>query len=142
MRSEFDFIRPKRRRQAFSLVEAIAAAALVGIGVTGVLTGIRTILATESRARNTDLLQRLAVAKLDEIGTVVDLQTAENEGDFTEQGYPGVQWTLTVETTDDASVSAVTVEAAQGDNSQSATTWVYSGTTDDTATPTTPGATP
>jgi len=131
-----------RHNRAFSLVEAIAAAALVGIGVTGVLTGIRSILATESRARTTDLLQRLAVEKLEEFGTVVDPQTAENEGDFTEQGYPEVQWNLTIETTDDASVSSITVDAVKGDNSQSVTGWVYSGSETGTTTPSPAGGTP
>jgi type II secretory pathway pseudopilin PulG len=134
--------RNANRRRAFSLVEAIAAAALVGIGVTGVLTGIRSILATESRARTTDLLQRLAVGKLEEIGSVTDPRTAENEGDFTEQGYPEIQWSLTVETTDDASVSAVTVDAVKADNSQSVTGWVYTGTDTGTTTPSPTGANP
>lgn len=142
MATEIGFRRQGRRNRAFSLVEAIAAAALVGIGVTGVLTGIRSILATESRARTTDLLQRLAVEKLEEFGSVVDPQTAENEGDFTEQGYPEIQWSLTVETTDDASVSSITVDASKADNFQTVTGWVYSGSGTDTTSPTPAGGTP
>ena len=55
------------------------------------MTGART------RAADAELLQTLAMQKMNELGAVTDLNTADTKGDFTDEGHADVTWTMDVE---------------------------------------------
>lgn len=127
------------RRRAFTLVEAMVSALLVAVGIVAVFGGIRAIARAEDHARTAELLQRLAAQKLDEMGPVTDPRTAEDDGDFSDDGYPDIRWNLATETTDDPDVQQLTVEATRDQQSQRVTglVWLRPATTEAAA-----GATP
>ena len=69
----------------FTLIEALIAVVLVGVGVVAVFGGIRALTAAQSNAETADLLQRLAVQELNVVtSTTSDPTTANTSGDFTE----------------------------------------------------------
>lgn len=110
-----------RRRLGFTLIEMMVTAVLVAIAIVGVLGAIRAISAADLRAREADLLQRLAVLKLNEFGPVTNPQTADNKGDFTDQGYADVQWSLEVVPSGTENLDELTVTATRGERSQTVT---------------------
>ncbi|MFM7319896.1 MAG: prepilin-type N-terminal cleavage/methylation domain-containing protein [Armatimonadota bacterium] len=127
-----------RRRGAFTLVEAIAAAAIVGLGVAAVFGGIAALLRAEARALEAEELQRFAYRKFLEYGKVVDPATAEDSGTFEEEGRPEIAWSTTVEPSETEYLSVVRVTASKGAATQS-----VEGLVADSPSETTPtGATP
>ena len=114
-----------RRRAGFSLVEMLVTIVLVGLAMAGVFGGIRALMATEAKAREANLLQRLAADKLNEMGPVTDPRTAEASGDFTDSGYPDITWDMEVESTSTLNVEQVTVTATRGDSSQTISSMVF-----------------
>ena len=111
----------KRRRnfrRGFTLVEVLVALVLVAIALTGVMGGIRALGAADAKARGADLLQRLAAQKLSEMGAVTDPRTTEDSGDFTDQGYPDIEWTMTIEPSGAENVDRIAVTATRGNDEQ------------------------
>ncbi len=98
---------------------------LVAVALVGVMGGLRALGQAELKARKADLLQRLAAQKMEEIGVVIDPRSGENGGDFSEQGYPDITWTMDVQPGTEADVDEVTVTATQGADSQSLTGLVF-----------------
>jgi prepilin-type N-terminal cleavage/methylation domain-containing protein len=96
---------------AFTLIEVLVTVLLVAIVLVGVMGGIRALGAADAKARDADLLQRLAARKWEELGTVDDPATAEDRGDFDDAGHPEIEWTLTVEPSAVENVDTVTVTA-------------------------------
>lgn len=115
----------RSRPQAFTLVEMLVTVVLVSIAIVSVLGGIRAISSADLRAREADLLQRLALHKLNEMGPVTDPQTAENKGDFTDQGYPDVTWTVDVLPSGTENLDELTVTATRGEASQVLTGYLF-----------------
>jgi prepilin-type N-terminal cleavage/methylation domain-containing protein len=111
----------RRRRAAFTLIEVLVTIVLVLVAVVGSLQAIRAIGQAEVKAREAELLQRLAADKWNEMGAVTDPQTAETNGDFTDQGYPDVEWELTVEPSGTTNVDQLTITATRGQSSQTLT---------------------
>lgn len=124
------------RRFGFTLIEMMVATVLVGIGVASVFGGIRSLTKTDLKAREAALLQRLAVQKFNQLGNVANPDTEDNKGDFTDQGYADVSWTLTVEASGTENVEQVTVTATRGDEEQSLTGLVFVRPTTTTTTAT------
>lgn len=110
-----------RRCSGFTLIEMLVTTILVAVAIVGVLGAIRAISVADLRARDADLLQRLAVLKLNEFGPVTDPQTADNKGDFTDQGYPDVQWNLEVLPSGTENLDELTITVTRGDASQKLT---------------------
>lgn len=113
------------RRSGFTLVEMLVTVMLVSIAIVGVLGTIRVISASDLRAREADLLQRLAVLKLNEMGPVTDPQTADNKGDFTDQGYSDVTWQVEVVPSATENLDEITVTVARGDATQILTSYLF-----------------
>lgn len=85
---------------------------LVAVTLVGVLGALRALGAADVKARDAELLQRLASRKWEELGTVADPQAAEDRGDFADAGHPEVDWTLAVEPSGTAeNIETVTVTA-------------------------------
>lgn len=108
-----------RCRTGFTLIEALIAIVLVAIGVVGVFGGIRSLTAVQARAESADLLQRLAAQKLNEISaTTTDPTTANAGGDFSDQGYPDINWSVDVEQEDATDIDLVKVTVTRGTDEQ------------------------
>lgn len=112
-------------RRGFTLVEALVTILLVGLSLVGVMGGIRALTAADVKARTADLLQKLAAQKMDELSALADVQTTEDRGDFAEQGYPNITWTVEAQPSGAENVDEVTVTATQGQEEQSLTGLIY-----------------
>jgi type II secretory pathway pseudopilin PulG len=99
--------------------------ALVGIALAGALAGIASLSKADTRARDAELLQRLAIQKMTEFESVSDPRAVENSGDFTDAGYPDAQWELTVETGSEENLDLLTITATRGTTEQVVKQLVY-----------------
>ncbi len=97
---------------------------LVSVGVVGVFGGIAALTRTEARARDTERLQRLAAQKLEELGALGNLDSAELEGDFREQGSSAT-WSAERTAGVRTSVDRVTVTVTDRDRSESVTGLIF-----------------
>jgi len=85
------------RAQGFTLLEALASAVLLGVGMTAALSTLGAIAKSEDRARVRETLQRLALEKYDELVTTTQQPLASQTGDFTDRNISGYNWNLDVE---------------------------------------------
>ena len=115
----------RRNKRGFTLVEVLVTTELVAVALVGVMGGIRALTAADVKARNVDLLQRLAAQKLSEMGVVTDPRSTEDNGDFADQGYSDILWTVDVQPSGTEDVDQVTVTASRGDDTQALTGLVY-----------------
>ena len=83
-------------RRGFTLIEMVVVIFFVSLALVGVMSGIRNIAVADSKAYNADLLQKLALEKIKEIGSITDPNTVDAQGNFAEQGYPEVTWQVSV----------------------------------------------
>jgi prepilin-type N-terminal cleavage/methylation domain-containing protein len=128
------------KRNAFTLIEVLVTTILVSVAVVAVFGALRSLTRSEIRAREAELLQRLAVQKLSELGTVTDPKTSDNKGDFSEQGYADASWTLTIEPGSLTDIEQATVTATRGDVEQTLVGLIFVRPT--TITTSATGATP
>ena len=98
---------------------------LVGIAVSGVFGGIRAMTKADIKARDTDLLQRLATEKVEDIRVNGDPNTYGTNGDFTDRGYPDITWTMETQTSSTTNVDQVIVTANKAGETQAITEFVY-----------------
>ncbi|RYG26091.1 prepilin-type N-terminal cleavage/methylation domain-containing protein [bacterium] len=107
---------PKRQR-GFTLLEAMAAVVLLGIGIATSVGSFGTLARSESNTRQTEKMYRLAQAKLAEL-VATGQATASSDGDFTEQNEPDYTWRLEVNTSGITDLDAVTLSVGQRDSSR------------------------
>lgn len=128
------------------MIEVLVTAVLVTVAVVGVLNGIRATQVTAARARDADVLQRLASEKLEDLKLLSDPSGDGARGDFSDRGYPDTTWTVNVQSTSVTNLDEVTVTALKGSDSQALTTLIYvpplTGSTSATTGATTGGTTP
>jgi prepilin-type N-terminal cleavage/methylation domain-containing protein len=134
----------RKSPSAFTLIEVLVVIVLVALSLVAIMNALRAMGATDARARDAELLQRLAALKMAEIGAVSDPRTMDESGDFTEQGYPAIEWRMETEPSGAENIDQVTITAERGNVEQSLTGLVFIRpitTTAPTATPTQqPGA--
>lgn len=85
-----------RRRLGFTVVEVLAAAVLLGVGVVAALGAIGTITRAEMRMEEKEVLQSLASDKLHEVLATFDFATPSLGGDLEDRGRPDVRWEVEV----------------------------------------------
>ncbi len=84
-------------KRGFTLIELIMATFLVAVAVVAVMGGIRSLGAADVKARRADLMQRLATHRLNALRSSEDLNSAAESGDFSEEGYSGILWSVSVQ---------------------------------------------
>lgn len=109
---------PNRRRHGFSLIEAIAATALVGITVVAAMGALSATARTEAHARESEYAQLLALDKYDELIATGETTSSE-DGDFTDRNESAYSWHMVVGNTgvENLSTITVTITAAGGTSS-------------------------
>ena len=112
-------------RSAFTLIEVLVTIVLVAVALTGVMGGIRALGAADVKARDADRLQRLAAQKMSELGSITDPRTTDASGDFSEQGFSDISWTIDVQPSGAENVDLVTVTVTRGGDAQALTGLVY-----------------
>ena len=119
MDSRKQFVRRRTHAGGFTLIEAVVAILLVGIGIVAVFGGMRSLAAADSKAKTAELLQRLAQSKVEELESATDPTTVGSGGDYSQQGYPNITWTVDLETSATDNLDKMTVTAIQGNEQQS-----------------------
>jgi len=109
------------RKRGFTLIEALVAAVIVGIGVVGAMSGFAVITRTEVRLHESELMQRLAHAKLDELIATGQATQSGQSGDFSEQNLTGYTWSLSTQSTAVTNLNGITVTVTKGDGQDAAT---------------------
>jgi prepilin-type N-terminal cleavage/methylation domain-containing protein len=115
----------KRLQRGFTLIETLVAVVLVTIGFVAVFGGISSLNRAEAHARETELLQRLAMEKINEIGPVIDPQSADTSGDFSDRGYSDITWKMDLEPSGADNVDTLTLTTTRGEDSQPLITLLY-----------------
>jgi prepilin-type N-terminal cleavage/methylation domain-containing protein len=120
------YVNAKRRAQVgFTLVEVLVSIILLSVGVVASMKAMESVDRAEARVSSTDLLERLAAEKVKEVGMTSDPTTYSPSGDFTDQGYSDVAYTVQVEQTSISFVDQVVVTASKGSTTQEMTSLIY-----------------
>ena len=98
-----------RRRRGYSLIEALVAVAVTGIGVSAALGGMGALARGERRALITETMQRLAFQKYEEIVATGEVTSATLEGDFSDRNLETLKWEAEVEQSGTENLSIITV---------------------------------
>jgi len=98
-----------RRSKAFTLIEALASAALLGVGITACMSALGAVAKEEARAREVDYVQGLARQKYDEEVSTNQQVLASQSGDFSDHNIQGYTWNLDVETSQVNNLNTVVV---------------------------------
>lgn len=85
-----------RTRRAFTLVEALAALVLLGVGIAAVVTAQGSLGRTESRMQELQVMARLAESKLAEL-MATEAAGVSDSGDFALEGDNEHEWELVVD---------------------------------------------
>lgn len=85
-------MRSASKRHGFTLVEAVASVALLGVGVAAVMGALGAMTANSTRIRETEFMQRLAYDKYRELVATGQTETAQISGDFSDRDDQVHQW--------------------------------------------------
>ena len=109
----------KRLVKAFTVMEALAAAVLVGVGVTAGMSAIGSMSQTEIRMRESEKLSRLAHSKLEEIMALGNATNTDTDGNFEEYGEPNYEFTVEVQPSGIDSLDTILVTATKSNSDTS-----------------------
>lgn len=101
----------KRLVSGFTVMEALAAAVLVGVGLTAAMGAIGSMSQTEIRMRESEKLSRLAHMKLDEVMALGNAANTDTDGTFEEYGEPDYEYTVEVTPSGVDSLDTILVKA-------------------------------
>ncbi|MFY9233859.1 MAG: prepilin-type N-terminal cleavage/methylation domain-containing protein [Fimbriimonadaceae bacterium] len=103
-------------KRGFSLVEALVAVAITGVGVTAALGGLKALAQGDTRARQVELMQRLAFEKYEEVVATAEFKSAPLTGDFNDRNVPGYTFRVEAEPSATENLQIVRVTVAQADD--------------------------
>jgi prepilin-type N-terminal cleavage/methylation domain-containing protein len=103
-----------RAKSGFSLIEALVALVITGVGIAGLVGALGNAEHAESFNLRAEKMQKLAITKLDEILATKDFTTAS--GDFSLEGEPDFEWTMTDDTTSVTDLDNITVRVSKVDD--------------------------
>jgi prepilin-type N-terminal cleavage/methylation domain-containing protein len=109
MLRRYKFPGPGFKGRGFTLIESLAAAALMAVGITASMSALGAVAKEEARAREVDFVQRLARAKYDELVSTNQQTIASQSGDFSDRNIQGYTWNLDVESSTVNNLDTVTV---------------------------------
>lgn len=110
---------PPRNRRGFTLLEAMAAVVLLGIGIVGAMGAFATVTRTESSARQKERMQQLASAKLAELVATGQATTSTN-GDYADEQEPDYTWSLEIGTSGITDLNTATITVTRSGTSEKA----------------------
>jgi len=99
------------RRAAFTLIEAVVATALLGIGVSAAVGALAQLTRAEATLNDRVALHRLAQERLDEFLATSDSDATNLDGGFEDRGRPTWSWSAEVVPTGVENLEEVTVTA-------------------------------
>ena len=84
-------------RRAFTLVEAMVAVILCGVGVVAAMQALASLQKTNINAVHSERLLRLAANKIEEIGVTSPVTETPTDGDFADDGAPDASYNIDVQ---------------------------------------------
>jgi Tfp pilus assembly protein PilV len=104
-------------RNGFTLIEALGAAVILGIGIVTAISAFSAMARSEAKSREMETMHRLAVTKYDElIVTTTPPFSNSDSGDFTDRNDTTHVWNLTVTPTGTTNLDALTVQVSRNDS--------------------------
>jgi prepilin-type N-terminal cleavage/methylation domain-containing protein len=96
--------------KGFTLIEALAAVVILGAGIAAVMGAFSSVARSEDRSRQSEVMHRLAIEKLEELRATTETFTTSESGNFEEKNLPNYTWSMEVENTGVENLEAVTVK--------------------------------
>jgi prepilin-type N-terminal cleavage/methylation domain-containing protein len=101
------------KRRGFTLVEALVSVVIVSVGIGACLGTMGAIARAQSRAADTEEMQRLAVRKYDELTATNASGSSSDQGDFQELGEPRFVWRAQRSSADKAGLDELRIDVAR-----------------------------
>jgi type II secretory pathway pseudopilin PulG len=117
-----------RNSRAFTLVEAMVAVILCGVGVVAAMQALASLQKTNITAVHAERLLRLATNKIEEIGVTTPVTETPTDGDFAEDGAPDASYSVDVQPGTVSGTYVVTITATDQVTQQSLSTVVFDAT--------------
>jgi Tfp pilus assembly protein PilV len=105
----------RNRKRGFTLIEAIVSVGLVAVGIVSIMGAFGKLSHQQTQANTSELMQRLAFEKYDELVATGAIETQALNGDFSDQGDDAHLWDATVDTTGTENLSSLTVSVQSRD---------------------------
>jgi type II secretory pathway pseudopilin PulG len=112
-------------RRAFTLVEAMVAVILCGVGVVAAMQALASLQKTNINAVHSERLLRLAANKIEEIGVTSPVTETPTDGDFSEDGAPDASYNIDVQAGSVDGTYVVTITASDAVSQQSLSTVIF-----------------
>lgn len=117
-----------RNNRGFTLVEALVAVILCGIGVVAAMQALASLQKTNINAVHSERLLRLATTKIEEIGVTSSVTETPTDGDFSDTGAPDASYKIDVQPGTVDGTYVVTITATDLVAQQSLSTVVFDAT--------------
>lgn len=127
-----------RNNRGFTLVEALVAVILCGVGVVAAMQALASLQKTNVKATHSERLLRLATNKIEEIGITASINETPTDGNFSDDGAPDATYTISIQPGTVQGTFTVTITASDQVTQQSLSTVLF----DSTATAQTGGSLP
>jgi type II secretory pathway pseudopilin PulG len=112
-------------RRAFTLVEAMVAVILCGVGVVAAMQALASLQKTNINAVHSERLLRLASNKIEEIGVTSPVTETPTDGDFSDDGAPDASYKIDVQPGTIDGTYVVTITASDAVSQQSLSTVIF-----------------
>ena len=119
-------------RRAFTLVEAMVAVILCGVGVVAAMQALASLQKTNINAVHSERLLRLAANKIEEVGVTSPVTETPTDGDFSEDGAPDASYNIDVQAGTVEGTFVVTITASDAVSQQSLSTVVFDASSSST----------
>lgn len=112
-------------KHGFTLVEALVAVILCGVGVVAAMQALASLQKTNINAVHSERLLRLATNKIEEIGVTTAVTETPTDGDFAEDGAPDATYNIAIQPGTVDGTYIVTITAVDQVTQQSLSTVVF-----------------